>query len=491
MNHKIYVMRIIYLFLLVLTNTAFAQNGYFTSATGIGNFKIHLNKSQTHALLWNYQASSYGLVYDLQTGEQVKEIILAGYTTNSSFEPHVFDYKEGNAFLAGWDNENLKPEHYFIWDEASTKFYTGKELPTQHGKIQDIIGDELVYAFTIYQKDSKGRLNFKKPLHSFVQFYNWKTKKWREFKHPFVYKEHLPSKSLLLFEEGNKMKYFDLKSTQFLETTSPSFDFIVTSYQDGNVYATKYKPNYGIDKIALFDLNSLSIGSFTKAPTDNNNMNYYWGEMTNYHLRFEQNNKEIDLVITNKQTKDTKKVKITTSDKAEIERIKEKVNALKEARQNKTKDDLDKKYANQKPDFIEFEANFEPLPKNFTYNYNNAKGRDITQLKLSRKLFLTPNTTVFSVGKLFECNESKVFLVMLRGPQAEGTESVYAILKTDHYGNRMQYQVIARAIISQVGYLQKDEFSIATDGNSNTVIKVKQNYMGEEENKEYKIYCLN
>jgi hypothetical protein len=80
---------------------------------------------------------------------------------------------------------------------------------------------------------------------------------------------------------------------------------------------------------------------------------------------------------------------------------------------------------------------------------------------------------------------------MLRGPQAEGTESVYAILKTDHYGNRMQYQIIARAIRNHIGYLQRDEFSIATDGNSNTVIKVKQNYMGEEENKEYKIYCLN
>src|SRR5690606_28169602 len=135
-------------------------------------------------------------------------------------------------------------------------------------------------------------------------------------------------------------------------------------------------------KVALFDVNSLALSSFTKAPT-NNNMEYYWGEMTKYHVKFEQNNKDIDLVITNKQSKEIKKVKITTSDKAEIERIKEKMNALKEARQNKTKGDLDKKYATQKTDFVEFEANFEPLPKNFTYNYNNAKGRDITNLKLS------------------------------------------------------------------------------------------------------------
>jgi hypothetical protein len=483
-------MRIISIFLLLFSNFVFAQNGYFINSSYPKDFKIHLNKSQTHGLIWYYKASNYGLVYDLQTGEQVKEIILTGYTTNSSFEPHVFDYQAGNVILAGWDNENLKPEHYFIWDEAANKFYTGKDLPTQHGIIQDIIGDELIYAFTIYQKDSKGRLNLKKPSHSFVQFYNWKTKKWREFKQPYEFKENLTSRGLLLFEDGNKMKYFDLKTAQFLAQTTPVFDNIVTNYQDGNIYASKYKPNHGIDKVALFDVNSLALSSFTKAPT-HNNMEYYWGEMTKYHVKFEQNNKDIDLVISNKQTKDTKKVKITTSDKAEIDRIREKINALKEARQNKTKDDLDKKYANQKPDFIEFEANFEPLPKTFTYDYNNARGRDITQLKLSKKLFLTPNTTVYSVGKLFECNESKVFLVMLRGPQAEGTESVYAILKTDHYGNRMQYQIIARAIRNHIGYLQRDEFSIATDGNSNTVIKVKQNYMGEEENKEYKIYCLN
>ncbi|RXR31481.1 hypothetical protein EQG68_09475 [Flavobacterium piscinae] len=481
-------MRIISLFLLLFSNFVFAQNGYLINSSYPKDFKIHLNKSQTHGLIWYYKASNYGLVYDLKTGEQVKEIILAGYTTNSSFEPHVFDYKEDNVILAGWDNEDLKPEHYFIWDEASNKFYTGKELPFQHGKIQDIIGDELVYAFTIYQKDGKGRLNLKKPSHSFVQFYNWKTKKWREFKQPYEFKENLTSRSLLLFEDGNKMKFFDLKTAQFLAQTTPAFDVVVSNYADGITYAAKY--DKGIDKVALFDINTLTLGSFKKAPT-HNNLDYYWGEMVNYHVKFEQNNTDIDLVITDKFSKATKKVTITTSDKEKADLIKARIATLKEIRQNKIKGDLDKKYASQKPDFVEFEANFEPLPKTFTYDYNNARGRDITQLKLSRKLFLTPNTTVFSVGKVFECKESKVFLVMLRGPQAEGTESVYAILKTDHYGNRLQYQIIARAIRNHIGYLQRDEFSITTNSNSNSVIKVKENYMGEEKSKEFKIYCLN
>lgn len=483
-------MKIIRILILLIGFNSIAQNGFFTNISGARNLKIHLSKSQTHALVWHADGGGYGLVYDLQTGEQVKELILKGFTSDSRFKPHIFDYRNDNVILAGWDENNLQPEHYFIWDEASNTFYTGKDLPSQHGIIHDIIGDEIVFSFTIYKKDSKGRLNLKKPLHSFVQFYNWKTKKWREFKQTLKLKENLPCRSLLLFEDGNKMKYFDLKTTTFLTQTTPVFDNIVTNYQDGNVYASKYKPNHGIDKVALFDLNALTIGSFNKAPT-NNNMEYYWGEMMNYQVKLEQNNKEINLVITNKQSKDTKKVQITTSDKAEIEIINEKIDALKEMRLNKTKDDLDKKYAGQKAEFVEFKANFEALPKTFIYDYNKAKGRDITNLKMSKRLFLTPKTTVYAIGKLFECEESNVFLVMLRGPQAEGTESVYAVLKTDHYGNRLQYQIIARTIKNQMGYIQMDQFSIATYLNSNTTVSVTENYMGEEKKREFKFYCLN
>ena len=483
-------MKIIRILILLIGFNSIAQNGFFTNISSTRNLKIHLSKSQTHALVWHADGGSYGLVYDLQTGEQVRELIFKGFTSDSRFKPNIFDYRNDNVIIAGWDENNLQPEHYFIWDEASNTFYTGKDLPSQHGTIHDIIGDEIVFSFTIYQKDGKGRLNLKKPLHSFVQFYNWKTKKWREFKQALKLKENLPCRSLLLFEDGNKMKYFDLKTTTFLTQTTPVFDNIVTNYQDGNIYATKYKPKHGIDKVALFDINALTIGSFNKAPT-NNNLEYYWGEMTNYHLKFEQNNKNVDLVIADKKTKDTKKVQITTSDKAEVERINEKINALKEIRLNKTKDDLDKKYAGQKAEFVEFKANFEALPKTFTYDYNKAQGRDITNLKMSKRLFLTPNTTVYAIGKLFECDESNVFLVMLRGPQAEGTESVYAVLKTDHYGNRLQYQIIARTIRNNVGYIQMDQFSIATNLNNNTKISVTENYMGEEKKREFKFYCLN
>ncbi|MBC8883310.1 hypothetical protein H9X57_07410 [Flavobacterium piscinae] len=353
-------MRIISLFLLLFSNFVFAQNGYLINSSYPKDFKIHLNKSQTHGLIWYYKASNYGLVYDLKTGEQVKEIILAGYTTNSSFEPHVFDYKEDNVILAGWDNEDLKPEHYFIWDEASNKFYTGKELPFQHGKIQDIIGDELVYAFTIYQKDGKGRLNLKKPSHSFVQFYNWKTKKWREFKQPYEFKENLTSRSLLLFEDGNKMKFFDLKTAQFLAQTTPAFDVVVSNYADGITYAAKY--DKGIDKVALFDINTLTLGSFKKAPT-HNNLDYYWGEMVNYHVKFEQNNTDIDLVITDKFSKATKKVTITTSDKEKADLIKARIATLKEIRQNKIKGDLDKNMLLRNQTLLNLKLILSPCPK--------------------------------------------------------------------------------------------------------------------------------
>lgn len=481
-------MKIIRILILFISLSAIAQQGSFIYQNDIRNLKILLNKEQTHCLLWLADGKSYGLIYDLQTGEQVKEVIFTGYTSDSNFKPHVFDYYNNNAIIAGWDNNNLQSERYFIWDEASNKFYNGDELPAQHGIINDVIGDEIVFSFTIYAKNSKGQLNLKKPQHSFVQFYNWKTKKWRGYKHPYKVKDNLYSKSLILFEDGSKIKYLDLKSLQFLNTTSPGFDNIVTNFQDGNVYAAKY--NKGIDKVALFDVTTLKVGSFSKAPS-HNNLDYYWGEMTKHHVKLEKNNNEIDLVITNKQTKDTKKNRITTSNKDEAEIISQRVNSLKELRQNKSKQELNQKYASQIAEMKEWEINFQTLPKNYTHNYKNVKGTDITSLKMSKRLYLSSKSTVYAIGKVFECEESKVFLVMLRGPSAEGTESVYALLKTDHYGNRLQYQIVARSVSNNIGYIQMDQFSITTYLNNNTTIDVVENYMGKETKRQYKMYCIN
>jgi DNA replication protein DnaD len=110
---------------------------------------------------------------------------------------------------------------------------------------------------------------------------------------------------------------------------------------------------------------------------------------------------------------------------------------------------------------------------------------------MSKRLYLSSKSTVYAIGKVFECEESKVFLVMLRGPSAEGTESVYALLKTDHYGNRLQYQIVARSVSNNIGYIQMDQFSITTYLNNNTTIDVVENYMGKETKRQYKMYCIN
>ncbi|WPR72806.1 hypothetical protein SLW70_06675 [Flavobacterium sp. NG2] len=481
-----------YLFLFFVGSTI-AQNGLFTNIQWSTKLKPILNKAETHCLLWN--GSSYGLIYDLTTGEQVKEVILTGFTKSSSFEALVFDYRNDKAIIAGWDNSELKPDHYFLWDEASNSFFPGNNFAKpNHGKIIDLIGDEIVFCFTIYKKDSKGRLDLDKPEHSFVQFYNWKTKKWRETKYDYEFAVAIPSKNLLGFKEKNKIKYLDINTLSFLDTTTDSYDNIITHYQDGKVYAAKY--NKGIDKVALLDEKTLTTGKFSKPPSTNN-LDYYWGALWKYQIQLLKtenkslNAQDVDLVITNKQTKEEKKARITAGSKEEVALLRDRVETIKNARLNQTKNDLAKKYAGQTADFKEWEINFQDLPKSYVHNYQNAKGRDITNLKMSRRLFLTPNTTVYAIGRIFQCEESKTFLVMLRGPQAEGTESVYAVLKTDHYGNRLQYQIVARTLSNNLGYIQMDDFSISTYLNNNTTIDVTENYMGEKKKKQYKIYCLN
>ena len=485
-------MRHILFFLLLSFSNLFAQNGLLTNVSWSDNLKIILNKDETHCLIWN--GKSYGLIYDLATGEQVKEVIFNGYTKDNNYTVHVFEYKNDKATIAGWDNNGLKQEHYFFWDEASNKFYPGDVFASpMHGIIKTIIEDEVVFAFTIYQKDNKGRLNLKKPSHCFVQFYNWKTKKWREFKYPYEYVDKLNSEDLLLFREGNKMKFLDLKTLTFLNKETISFDNILTNYNDGIVYATTY--DKGIDKVAPLNEKTFEVGKFSKAPS-NQNIDYYWGAMWKYQIKLDrkqnaQKKYDVDLFIKNKKTGLEKITRISTTNEVEINLQKERIQAIQDNRQQSSKDDLNKKYAKQIEEMKDFESNFSRLPNAFTYDYSKAQGRDITNLKMSKRLFLTPNTTVYALGKLFECDESIVFLVMLRGPQAEGTESVYAILKTDHYGNRLQYQIIARTIRNNVGYIQMDEFSVATHLNNNTTISVTENYMGKEKKQAYKFYCLN
>lgn len=486
-------MKFLKLAVLFFAFSTFAQEGLFPKVSWSDRLIIILNKEETHCLIWNN--GSYGLIYDLATGNQVKEVSFSGYTSDDQFGVHVFDYKNDKAIIAGWDSSGLKQEHYFLWDEANDKFYSGDTFgPPMHGMIQAIIGDEVVYAFTIYKKDKKGYLDLDKPSHSFVQFYNWKTKKWREKKLELEYRAEIIHKNVLAFRDKNEMKYLDLKTLTFTNQTSSAYDNIYTYNEDGKVYAGIY--NKGISKIALLDENTLKAGKFIKAPSSNTG-DYYWGAMWNYHVKLirtknqELDSQDVDLVIKNKKTGEEKTQRITARSKAERQAIWDRWKESSKNKTNKVQEDLDKKYASQIAELKEWEINFPQLPAVYVHDYNNLKGRDISHLKMSKRLSLTYNSTVYAIGKLFECSESKVFLVMLRGPQGNSTESVYAILKTDKYGNRLQYQIIARSLSDSQGYSQLDEFTIRTAGTSNATIDVVEKSIDYTRKQNYKVFCNN
>lgn len=79
-------MKYLQLFLLLFVFNTFAQNGKFIKVSWSTNLSIILNKEETHCLVWN--GYSYGLIYDLATGEQVKEVSLSGYTSDDQFDTH-------------------------------------------------------------------------------------------------------------------------------------------------------------------------------------------------------------------------------------------------------------------------------------------------------------------------------------------------------------------------------------------------------------------
>ncbi len=487
-------MKKLILFFITLNSIAvFAQNnqeGRLYNVNSLRDIKLLINKDETHCFL--HKGGAYGLIYDLQTGKQVKEVVFYGFTKDSGFKTHFFDYKNDKALIAGFDQSGNQSEHIFLWDEASGKFHAGKDLPTNHGIVHDIIGDEIVYAFPKFAKDKKGKTNFNKIEESFVQFYNWKTQKWRLHTYPFEIKDIIDSRSVAIFKDGNKVKFLDLNTLSFLKHTSNAYDALVTYYTDGKVYAAVHKE--GVDRIAPVDPNTLQAGRFQKAPSSNY-LDYHSGEMRKYHVRLEGSKNvdqdyDVDLIINNKENGDRKTIRVTTSDKEQIKLVRNRIDAIEERRLNKSNAILNEKYADQISELREWEVNFDWLPNEYTHNYNHVKGRDITNYKMSKRLFRTPNTTTYAIGKISECDDSKTFLVMLMGPQAEGTESVFAVLKTDHYGNRLQYQIIARSVANNLGYTQMDEFAISTSYNK-TTIHVVENYMGEKKNRQYTIYCNN
>ncbi|UJP64668.1 hypothetical protein [Mongoliitalea daihaiensis] len=114
-------------------------------------------------------------------------------------------------------------------------------------------------------------------------------------------------------------------------------------------------------------------------------------------------------------------------------------------------------------DFREYKINFNQLPANFKFDYNQAKGREITNLRFlqeGRQPMLGDQE--FAIGKLGECSNGGVIVLAMGFTTKGGTQtSNFAVFQYDAQGNLIDSRDLGKTIRSSTGVVQVTNFDIS------------------------------
>jgi hypothetical protein len=118
--------------------------------------------------------------------------------------------------------------------------------------------------------------------------------------------------------------------------------------------------------------------------------------------------------------------------------------------------------------FEEFASKFELLPPNYVLDYDTMQGRNIGYLDMT-KVYYPYVDEVNAIGKVLECSNGYVFLVMFRSVRSSSETVSFELLLTDNNGKSLGTREITttQKVMGNVDLL--GNFSISVNGSSYTI----------------------
>ncbi|WP_075348627.1 hypothetical protein [Algoriphagus marinus] len=486
-------MKKLLLILLFVPLFAEAQIDKLFGKISLNDVSVLLDQNETHCMVFD-EYKKLGLVYELATNKLVHTVNLDGLVPKdiSRLRPHQFDFKNGKVILVGYEG-GINPGHYFILDEARDIFRLHDQFLAQdHGPVQDVIGDWVIFSFNQFAKNKKGEYNFDKITGSVIQYYNWMTREWRSHAFDQGMTNVIAAKNVIALKSGKEGNIVDLMSLKPVQTAKVDLYTLVTSLSDGKVYAATRMKGGSLDKIAAINGETYEVGNFTPADV---NTRYEWTPMWNYMVRLDSKNNaaedlnDIDLIILDKKTNLQTATRISPASKNENLDLIAMQKEIREKRQYANESQLQERFASQIKEQQEWDAYFTPLPKVYKLDYNSIKGNEVTNLALTNRLNLGRGANVYALGLVGECDKAKSYLILKRASSGGISYSTYGILKLDKYGNRMGYREIGRSENNGTGFTQMDVFTISSTGFGNATVETIQRTQDGEYKDTFTHYC--
>ncbi|GHB50775.1 hypothetical protein [Mongoliitalea lutea] len=126
---------------------------------------------------------------------------------------------------------------------------------------------------------------------------------------------------------------------------------------------------------------------------------------------------------------------------------------------------------NKLVDFKEYKLNFNKLPSNFKFDYNQAQARDITNLRFVQSgEHPMLGETEFAIGSLGVCLNGEEFLLVMGFTDKGGVQtSSFAVLHYDESGNLLDWRDLGKTIRSSTGVIQVTNFEIKSSLNFHNI----------------------
>ncbi|WP_420580151.1 tetratricopeptide repeat protein [Reichenbachiella sp.] len=118
-------------------------------------------------------------------------------------------------------------------------------------------------------------------------------------------------------------------------------------------------------------------------------------------------------------------------------------------------------------DFEEFKINFSQMPNGYVLDYNTLQGRNVSNLKMTRRYFPMGGSSYAAIGLVAKGKEKYTFLLMSRDVRSAYLEQIdFILLTTDKYGVEVERNSVAYTQKDNGSVSVKGIFKLSTDGTS-------------------------